>query len=140
MIEISRKKSNIEEALIHCVFLLLVSAASTVVVVDADGELVLKAQDTHREDGKNLSLFFSNAEHFLCYVHFTMDEHIYLLLRSEMYFCFLQYRHHPPHSNSIRTSPLLLKNPSMEKPFVCAHISGKIFIEYSTMCCAGKTT
>lgn len=58
MIEISRKKSNIEEALIHCVFLLLVSAASTVVVVDADGELVLKAQDTHREDGKkSLAVF-----------------------------------------------------------------------------------
>lgn len=72
---------------------------------------VLKAQDTHREEGKNLSLFFSNAEHFLCYVHFTMDEHIYSHARKCTFASSniaITTLHSLSLSNSIRTSPLLL--------------------------------
>lgn len=108
---------------------------------------VLKAQDTHREEGKNLSLFFSNAEHFLCYVHFTMDEHIYSHAR-KCTFASSNIAITTLHSlslefNSNISTSAVKKNPSMKKPFVCAHISGKIFIEnsrldYALLC--GKTT
>lgn len=86
---------------------------------------VLKAQDTHREEGKNLSLFFSNAEHFLCYVHFTMDEHIYSHARKCTFASSniaITTLHSLSLSNSIRTSPLLLlKKIHLWKSLLCVH-------------------
>lgn len=85
---------------------------------------------TYGRGGKySLAVFFRNAERFLCYVLFTMDEHTprKMYFRRRLYTACLL-----PQFNSSLTWTSLEKNHLWKKPFVC------IFIEcyriFSSLC------